>query len=431
MTLTRREALAATGLLAAGCARVTPLAREADGPAPELDADEKLLRRLTTEGTKADRERLRSGGREAFVENLLRADSEEPTALALRLRPLDGIHLDPATAVDLPRERILEGLQTAALLRATFGANPLRERMVLFWGEHFNVYARKGDGAFFRGTEEAILREHSLGSFPELLGKIAEAPVMLAYLDNDANRRGHPNENFARELMELHSLGANGPYTQRDVQEVARAFTGWTVEDRFLRPKGRFRFDEDVHDAGPKTILGTPLKTTGADQGREIVARLALHPATAARLAKRLTLFFHGAEDPATEAQAEKAFLASKGDLRATLRPILMSPRLTESPPFLRRPLDLLVASLRATGAETDAGPGLRAHLKAMGQPLYEWPMPDDYPLAERAWSAGLLPRWSFAHALAHNGIDGTTLPAGSDPARLALALAAPEFQWI
>lgn len=433
MKLSRREALAAAGagLLSTGCARVTPLAGASHGPQAKLDGDERLLRRLTTEPISADRERLKVEGREAFVESLLRAEAPESTALTLRLRPMDGLHLDPVTAMDLPRERVLEGLQAAAILRATYGANPLHERMTLFWGEHFNVYARKGDGTFYRGTEEAILREHALGSFPEMLAAIARAPAMLAYLDNDANRKGHPNENFARELMELHTLGVEGPYTQRDVQEVARAFTGWTVETRFLHAKGRFRFDESVHDDGPKSVLGETVRPGGEEEGVEIVDRLARHPATAARLARRLTAYFHGASDAETERRAAHAYLASGGEIRATLRPILLSPQLRESPPFLRRPLDLVVAAVKAAGAETDAGAPLRAHLKAMGQPLYEWPMPDGYPLAERAWSAGFLPRWNFAHAFAHGEIDGTSLPEGTRASELAAALAAPEFQWM
>lgn len=433
MRLSRREALVVAGgsLVAAGCARVTPLAQKADGPVPILDADERLLRRLLIEPTAADRATLRELGREGLILSLLQDGKDDPAALVLRLRPLDGIHLDPVTAMDIPRERILENLQTAAILRATYGANPLKERMVLFWGEHFNVYARKGDATFYRGSEEAILREHALGSFPAMVAEIAKAPAMLAYLDNDANRKGHPNENFARELMELHTLGVEGPYTQKDVQEVARAFTGWTVETRFLKPKGRFRFDESIHDAGPKTVLGELVSPGGSEEGEAIVERLARHPSTAARLARRLTAYFHGSGDALTEKSAAEAYLRSKGDIRETLKPILLSPRLGEGDPFLRRPLDLLVAALKATGAETDAGAPLRTHLRAMGQPLYEWPMPDGYPLSERAWNAGFLPRWSFAYALAHGSIEGTSLPEGSRPADLALALAAPEFQWM
>ncbi|RYG79781.1 DUF1800 family protein, partial [bacterium] len=297
VTLSRREALLAAGAATlAGCARVTPLAREAStqaGPAAELTSEERLLRRLVTEPTPSDRALLRSEGRDRFVAAILRADAEESSNLVLRLRHLDGLHLDPVTAMDLPKERVLNDLQQGAILRATYGANPLLERMVLFWGEYFNVYARKADATFYRGEEERILRAHALGSFPAMVAAIAKAPAMLAYLDNDANRKGHPNENFARELMELHTLGVEGPYAQRDVQEVARAFTGWTVETRFLRPRGHFRFDEDAHDSGAKTVLGEPIPSGGVEEGETIVARLARHPATATRLARRLTRYFH------------------------------------------------------------------------------------------------------------------------------------------
>ena len=176
---------------------------------------------------------------------------------------MDGLWLDPVTAMDVPKERVIEDLQRAAILRPTYGANPLYERVASFWAEHFNVAARKGDGAFYRGSEERLIRAGALGSFPDLLGSIARAPAMLGYLDNDANRKGHPNENFARELLELHTLGVDGGYTQRDVQEVARCFTGWTVEKRFLRPKGGFRFDPEVHDGGGKDGAGASHRAGG------------------------------------------------------------------------------------------------------------------------------------------------------------------------
>ena len=433
--MNRREVLLGAGVGAglvalAGCAKLTPLA-QAPKVAEGVDRETIRLRRLGIEPGAEDLAKLRRLGVEAFTERLLEADLSETDALSLRLRPIDALGVDGVTQMDLPRERVIEGLQTAAILRGAYGANQLLERLTIFWGEHFNVYARKGDGAFYRGgIEEALVRKHALGLFPELLMGFAKAPGMLAYLDNPSNLKGDPNENFARELMELHSLGVEGPYSQRDVQEVAKAFTGWTLETRFLRPKGTFRFDEEAHERGARVVLGETVPAGGVKQGEAIVARLALHPATAAHLARRLTLFFLGSPHPEIAAKAAEAFLKSRGDLRATLRPILMSEAMADAPPVLRRPFDALVASIKATGAETDAGAALRGHLRAMGQPLYEWPMPDGYPLAERAWGSGLIPRWNFARALAHGEISGTTIAEGLDPHETALRLASPEFSW-
>ncbi len=436
MTLSRREALAAgaggAALLLGGCARLTPLAREGAGPGASFDRfdpETAMLRRLTVEPAGEDRALLRAVGREAFVGRLLDASEPEPVGLTLRLRRMDGLWLDPVTAMDVPKERVIEDLQAAAILRATYGANPLRERVASFLAEHFNVSARKGDGAFYRGTEERLIREGGMGSFPALLAGVARGPAMLAYLDNDANRKGHPNENFARELLELHTLGVDGGYTQRDVQEVARCFTGWTVERRFLRPRGAFRFDESVHDGGAKTVLGRAIAPGGVEQGKAVLGMLASHPATGRHLARRLTLFLTGSPHPATEARAAEAYRASGGEIRATVGAIVRSEHLREAEPALRRPADLLVASLRATGAETDGGAALRGHLRAMGQPPYEWPMPDGYPVGGREWGSGMLARWTFAHALAHGRIEGTSVRTG-DPSALALDLAGPEFQW-
>lgn len=418
-------------MMLGGCARLTPLAAETPSvfPRGELDRETVLLRRLAVEPDAELRRELKETGREALTGRLLDATEAEPLGLTLRLRRMDGLWLDPVTAMDVPRERVIEDLQAAAILRPTFGANPLYERTASFWAEHFNVSARKGDGAFYRGSEERLIRKGAMGPFPDLLRAIARGPAMLGYLDNDANRKGHPNENFARELLELHTLGVDGGYSQKDVQEVARCFTGWTVETRFLRAKGAFRFDESVHDEGTKTVLGHRIGAGGAEEGEEVLRILGSHPATGQHLARRLTLFLCGTPSAAVEGEMGRAFLQSRGDVRAMLRPLLVSEHFVEAPPVLRRPADLVVASLRATGAQTDAGGALRGYLRAMGQPPYEWPMPDGYPVAGREWHSGLLARWSFAHALAHGKIEGTSLKT-DDEAGLALALAGPEFQW-
>jgi uncharacterized protein (DUF1800 family) len=214
-----------------------------------------------------------------------------------------------------------------------------------------------------------------------MLRASAQSPAMLFYLDNQFNRRGNPNENYARELMELHTLGVHGGYTQRDVQEVARCFTGRGVETRAYRyGRGRFRFDPDLHDSGPKRVLGHAIDAGGIEDGLQVLDLLATHPSTARFLATKLARYFLGEATTDAVERGSKAYLSSGGDIRSTLRALLTEQAVLEGPPIVRRPYDFAVAALRALHADTDGGKGLQRHLDSMGQPLFQWPMPDGYP---------------------------------------------------
>lgn len=242
---------------------------------------------------------------------------------------------------------------------------------------------------------------------------------MVAYLDNDRNDRAHPNENYARELLELHTLGVDGGYTQRDVQEVARCFSGWTIETRFLHRHGTFRFDESQHDNGAKVVLGHTIPAGGGQSdGEQVLNIVAAHPATARHLARKLVRTFWGEADPKWVRQIETIFLQTGGDIGAMLRPLLLAPELADAPPIAKRPLDFLVSALRATNANCDGGPNVQNHLDRMGQPLWGWPMPDGFPESARAWSGSLLARWNFAFALCTNTLRGTSV----DIAALSIA---------
>jgi uncharacterized protein (DUF1800 family) len=295
---------------------------------------------------------------------------------------------------------------------------------------------------------------------------------MLSYLDNPSNRHGVANENYARELMELHTLGVHGGYTQNDVQEVARCLTGWTVEDRFLHRRGTFRFDRERHDDGPKMVLGVSIPAGGgAADGDRVLEILATHPSTARFIAGKLVRYFHGESAPSESviASVAEVYKTTGGSIPAMLRALLagkgphgISPTLLSATPLLKRPFDYVVSALRVTGAETDGGSALQKHLAGMGQPLFQWPMPDGYPDNTAAWTGSLLARWNFAAALMSGDIPGTSadkmpfrnaelieavLPGldGETRARLghclrpfhhqpdqslALLLASPAFQW-
>jgi uncharacterized protein (DUF1800 family) len=211
--------------------------------------------------------------------------------------------------------------------------------------------------------------------------------------------------------MELHTLGVDGGYTQKDVQEVARCFTGWAVEDRFLRRRGTFRFDATQHDNGSKTVLGMKLPSGGGESDAErVLALLAEHPSTARHIARKMCSYFVGEESSPWVSRLATIYLQAKGDIKAMLRPLLLSTQLLQAPPLVKRPFDFVVSALRALNADTDAGAPVQEHLARMGQPLYLWPMPDGYPSETVAWAGSLLARWNFALALAHGEIEGTSL---------------------
>jgi uncharacterized protein (DUF1800 family) len=280
---------------------------------------------------------------------------------------------------------------------------------------------------------------------------------MLAYLDNTQNLKSHPNENYARELMELHTLGLGGGYSQKDVQEVARCFTGWTIEDRFLRPKGKLRFVEERHDDGAKLVLGNVIPAGGGEKDAALVLQiLARHPSTSRFVARKLVRQFYGDENPALTDLVASRYEASGGDVKQMIEPLFAPATLSDAPPILKRPFEYIVSSIRTVGGYTDGGRQVQDHLVAMGEPLYQWPMPDGYPTKTSSWTGSMLPRWNFAYSFATGKIGGTGFESVDDPFEatlsrrpteadatlkrvitdrkmadsVAICLSSPEFQW-
>jgi uncharacterized protein (DUF1800 family) len=372
--------------------------------------------------------RVAALGPSSYVEEQLYPDSEEPLAVTARLRGLEAMEVSAGEVGDLRKEEILRQMQMAAIVYAVYSPHQLRERMVDFWTNHFNIFAHKGLGAFLKPTDELkVIRANALGRFPDLLRASAHSPAMLSYLDNQVSRRGIPNENYARELMELHTLGVHGGYTQKDVQEVARCFTGWTVEEGFLKPRGRFKFDPDLHDDSPKEVLGHTIPAgLGKRQGDMVLDILARHPSTARFIASKLCRYFLGEAAESWIERTAQTYLQTNGDIKAMLRPILLSQELVASAPIMKRPFDFMISALRALNADTDGGKPLQEHLARMGQPLYQWPMPDGYPDRTAAWTGSLLARWNFGLALVNGAIAGTTADI---PAILRVAKAQTNVQ--
>jgi uncharacterized protein (DUF1800 family) len=233
---------------------------------------------------------------------------------------------------------------------------------------------------------------------------------MLVYLDNVRNEKGQPNENYARELLELHTLGVNGGYSQQDVQEVARILTGWGVARRG-RNQGRFTFFPDQHDDEAKTALG---HTFPAGQGEQDVPQLleilVTHPSTAAFIATKLVRRFVADEPPATLVeQVAQTYQQTDGDIKSMLRVIFLSEEFAAAPPKLKRPFTYLVSCLRALHSPIVQFRAVNPWLDHMGQPLFQWSPPDGYPDVATAWASNLLPRWNFALALTGGQLGGTT----------------------
>jgi uncharacterized protein (DUF1800 family) len=325
-------------------------------------------------------------------------------------------------------QRLVGGLAQARLLRARYSERQLAEVMVDFWLNHFNVFSGKGSVRYYLPAyEKDAIRPHALGRFRDLLGAVAHHPAMLFYLDGwlstaaDAPRGGNKNglnENYARELLELHTLGVNGGYGQADVVEVARAFTGWTIDHpRPGNPRsgGGFVFDGRAHDRGTKTILGQRFPAGGGqEEGERVLDLLARHPATARFVATKLARRFVADEPPpAVVERAAAVFRETDGDIRAVVGAIARSPEFWSGEAYrakVKTPLEFAVSALRALDAATDAGaPVLRA-LQAAGQPLYGAQAPIGYPDRAEAWVSpgGLLARLNFSQALAAGRLTGS-----------------------
>lgn len=410
-------------------------------PAPALFA---ALNRLTFGPRPAEIARAAEIGLAGWIEEQLAPASIDDGLCDLRLRPLDTLKM---TAVDLfdlsdkifddqDRHRVPAELRRAALLRQIYSRRQVYERMVEFWTDHFNISVEKGECFCLKTVDDReVIRPHALGSFRELLWASAHSPAMLVYLDNAASEARAPNENYARELLELHTLGLDGGYTQQDVMELARCLTGWGVKERFW--KGEFEFRPERHDPSEKTVLGMRIQPGGQAEGEQVLETLATHPATASFITRKLARRFLCENPPAALLdRAARVFRETSGDLRAVLRLILLD-GLPALEPRYKRPADFVVSALRQLDAQTSAGTELQGWIARMGMPYFAWPTPDGYPDRSAAWQGSLLPRWQFALALAHGEIGDTRIdwetlagecPAADLPRALSLRLLGSEL---
>ena len=430
MDFNRREFLKVLGILGAGAgaaAGCSPLASYLPSPSAGFpdpvrvsSPEWRVLNRLSFGPRPEDRQRLVDIGLENYLEEQLSPELISDHKTNLLLSGIEVLKMD----ADALRNRgdkifdnydpslVLDDFRQATTLRQVYSKKQLEEVMVEFWTDHFNISVQKGDCWFLKVIDDReVIRTHALGNFRELLGASAHSPAMLVYLDNQENHKDAPNENYARELLELHSLGVDSGYSQEDVMELARCLTGWRVKNHFWR--GQLKFDQDAHTPGEKTVLGKTIRSDGKGEIDQVLDLLVKHPSTAKTISTKLARRFL-ADDPPPEIinKASQVFLDTEGDIKAVLRVILLDglTRLQVEDQLLKykRPVNYLVSALRSTGADTDGGKALQRYLKNMGQPLYDWPTPDGYPDTATAWQGNLLPRWRFALDLVQNQIKGT-----------------------
>jgi len=345
-------------------------------------------------------------------------------------------------------------LSEQKILRAVYSTRQLQEVLVDFWFNHFNVDARKGADRFMLTEyERDVIRPHVLGKFRDLLEATAKSPAMLFYLDNwmstdpngprlDQRQRvvrgpfGRPfivqppmarqnenakrglNENYGRELMELHTLGVDGGYAQKDVTEVARAFTGWTIQNP--RMGGGYRFEPRLHDPGQKVVLGYIIKAGGDESdGEQVLDILSRQPATARFIATKLARRFVADTPPDSLIdRAAARFTETGGDLREVTRTILTSPEFLAPDAYrakVKTPFEFIVSALRATAAEVDIARPLVQQVQQQGMPLYQCQPPTGYKDTADAWvnTGALVGRMNFALALASNNLRGVTVSQG------------------
>lgn len=348
---------------------------------------------------------------------------------------------------------------------ATTTQAPLAERLVLHWSDHFTASTASGFVGYFAGAfERDAIRTHLQGRFADMLTAAVLHPAMLFYLDNNNSvgpgspqgqrsrgRRGL-NENLGREVLELHTLGVDGGYTQDDVIAMAKVLTGWSVDIApVARDPQRIGFRPEVHEPGPKTVLGKTYPQDGPEQAMAVLRDLARHPSTARHAARRLVRHMIGHGQPALEARMAEVFRRTDGDLAAVHRALVADADAWGPPRKVRPPIELVFAAARLLGRPPPAPPPVRA-LRAMGQPFWQAPVPKGWPDGDEAWAApdALKTRLDWSGEVAGRmaaGTDARALltaafgPAASAETRrtieraadarqaLTLLLMSPEFQ--
>jgi len=423
-------------------------------PPPDANAELEPVRALDAVLTPAELETVRNGNAEKKRALLESMPQERIEDMLIAMTRNERLKLFGPASITVRREiMLLNGPQQVVaydlldskMLRAIESPGQLAEELDDFWFNHFNVYYEKGSDRFLIPQyEREAIRPHVLGHFRDLLEATAKSPAMLFFLDNfesvradlDANNKKRKvkrglNENYGRELMELHTLGVNGGYTQKDVTEVARCFTGWTIKD----PKrdGGFFYDDKLHDRGEKIVLGHVIAAGGGiEDGEQVLDILAAHPATAHFISKELAERFVADNPPeALVNRMAQAFLSTNGSIREVMKTMLNSKEFWSEGAYrakLKSPFEMVASSARALDARVIDGWALANQVGTLGEPLYRKLEPTGYSNLSSEWvnSAALLGRMNFALQLAQNHVESVKVDVsrfGDDPSAVAKIL--------
>ena len=401
----------------------------------------RTLRRIMFSPQANDYARAKQMGLGKFIDEMLAQPQSDDPAVAPKLKDLPTLTLSAPDLVeydvDGKRGKPAQELTRATVLRSVYSSYQLYELMTDFWTNHFNIYIGKNLDRVLKTVDDRdVIRKYALDKFSNILSASAHSAAMMIYLDNADSTKNKPNENYAREILELHTLGVDGGYTQQDVQELARVLTGWSVAGRKDAKPGEFQYRQAIHDTGTKTILGKKYENNGQKEGEDVLAALAKHRSTINYISTKLVRRFVADTPPQTlVAKVAKNFSESDGSIPSVMKMILTSDEFRASlGGKFKRPYEFIISALRVTNAQVDPGTQIGSYLNQMGQPLFQWQTPDGYPDEAPAWATtnGMLSRWNFAIALCSGNIkeakidlvpftkDATTIEAAIDVLSMA-----------
>jgi len=390
----------------------------------------RLVRRATLGVTKAEMARATQLGWQGYLNyqlNYTRINDDASEAIVAQKYPLLSQTSD--VLFSAPAGDVRNQLVESTIYRAAFSERQLYQRMVEFWSDHFNQDIDKV-GYLLVADQRDVIRKNALGKFPDLLKASAHSASMMAYLDQSASRNTAPNQNYAREIMELHTLGVDGGYTQTDVAELSRVLTGWTIQGR-----GNFIFNPAIHDWGSKTVLGVTIPAgspslgqAGIQEGEQMLDVLVNHPSTARFIATKMLRWLLTPDPTATQISTiASVYRATGGDIKAMIRAILNDSWLPAAPMKLKRPFHFLASSLRATAPTVTTLTAMNQQLTTLGHPIFSWDTPDGFPDKIEYWAGNIVPRWGFGTTLSNLNsattlaVDTTLYRAGSPDAAIDL----------
>ena len=376
------------------------------------DLDLRLLRRITLGMTAADVAAIKSVGFDRYLEEQLNPnaidDSVCETRIATRYPQFAYTQATLLAKDAVYWQEVAAPIHRAIVERAAFSKRQLKERMTEFWSDHFNISNSAPRLVDYRD----VIQQHALGNFGDMVRASMRSPAMLIYLDQVWSTKYGVNENYARELMELHTVGVGGGYSQQDVHEFARVLTGWTIDTN-----RNYQYRADYHDFGAKTVMGVTFParppatgTAGMDEGMNFGEFLIHHPATARFIATKLLRWFIRPDPSIAQVNAvAAAYTATNGDIKAMLRVVLTQNNLANAPAKLKRPFHYYVSAVRASGVVIDPWTdwtnweGVSGQLWDLAHQLFGWQTPDGYPDRAEYWAGLMVNRWNAMTALLSN----------------------------